>query len=268
MINYLCKRLESLIVKGYKKFYIYPFGTIGMQVKDILEKKYAVEECIGVDNYLCTFNKNIISCDKLEKKIWAESEVAVIASNDGLIYNDIRLKIRIYVPSANIRDLFPVHPFMDHNDKRVASLAAVAREVYRKNIPGAVAEAGVYQGEFAKYINIIFPDRKLYLFDSFEGFDSHSISNVYDNSIQVEEWIGTLKDTSIALVMNKMKFPENIVIKKGYIPDTTRNITDKFCFVNLDMDLYLPTYEGLNFFWENLSEGGLFLYMIFICGMV
>ena len=44
-----------------------------------------------------------------------------------------------------------------------------ADEIYRKNIGGNVAEAGVYQGEFASLMNKYFPDRKLYLFDTFEG---------------------------------------------------------------------------------------------------
>ncbi len=103
----------------------------------------------------------------------------------------------------HIKDMFPIHPFMNNIDQRVASLAAVGREIYRKNIPGAVAEAGVYQGDFAKYINIIFPDRKLYLFDSFEGFEKESVHYDCDNSVQVQEWIDTLKDTSIELVMKK-----------------------------------------------------------------
>ena len=33
-----------------------------------------------------------------------------------------------------------------------------------------MAELGVYRGEFAKEINKVFPDRTLYLFDTFEGF--------------------------------------------------------------------------------------------------
>lgn len=43
--------------------------------------------------------------------------------------------------------------------------------IYSNNISGCVAEVGVFQGEFASVINKNFPDRKLYLFDTFEGFD-------------------------------------------------------------------------------------------------
>lgn len=43
--------------------------------------------------------------------------------------------------------------------------------------------------------------------------------------------------------------------KKGYFPQTAEGITDTFCFVNLDMDLYKPTLAGLNFFWEKMETG-------------
>jgi len=53
---------------------------------------------------------------------------------------------------------------------RLSSLELVAKEIYEKNVNGSVAELGVYRGDFAKYINEVFFDRKLYLFDTFSGF--------------------------------------------------------------------------------------------------
>jgi hypothetical protein len=58
---------------------------------------------------------------------------------------------------------------------RYSSLELVAREIYENKISGNVAELGVYQGGFAQYINQIFPDRKLYLFDTFEGFNESDV---------------------------------------------------------------------------------------------
>ena len=42
-------------------------------------------------------------------------------------------------------------------------------------LDGSVAECGVYKGEFASVINRCFYDRKLYLFDIFEGFDLRDV---------------------------------------------------------------------------------------------
>ena len=46
-----------------------------------------------------------------------------------------------------------------------------------KNTKLSVAEGGVFRGDFAKYINKVFPDSKLYLFDTFEGFDSRDVDS-------------------------------------------------------------------------------------------
>lgn len=50
--------------------------------------------------------------------------------------------------------------------------------------------------------------------------------------------------------------PDNCIIHKGYFPQTADGITNKFLFVNLDMDLYEPTYAGLQFFGNKIIQGG------------
>ena len=42
------------------------------------------------------------------------------------------------------------------------------------HVPGAAAELGVFRGDFARHINRLLPERKLYLFDSFQGFEEKS----------------------------------------------------------------------------------------------
>lgn len=61
-----------------------------------------------------------------------------------------------------------------------------------------------------------------------------------------------------------MQYPQQCEIRKGYFPETAEGITDKFCFVNLDMDLYRPTLEGLKFFWDRMIEGGIILIHDFV----
>ncbi|MCM1153902.1 MAG: macrocin-O-methyltransferase [Roseburia sp.] len=116
-----------------------------------------------------------------------------------------------------------------------------------KNIQGCVAEAGVFQGEFAQIINESFPDRKLYLFDTFEGFDKRDIIYEEENNFS-NATAGHLSITSETLVLNKMKYPEKCIIKKGYFPESAKGIAESFCYVNVDMDLYKPTLEALRFF--------------------
>lgn len=64
-------------------------------------------------------------------------------------------------------------------------------------------------------------------------------------------------NTSVELVLSKMKHAENCIVKKGYFPDTfTPDIKDTFAFVSIDFDLYQPIYKALLIMWEHLSPGG------------
>lgn len=141
---------------------------------------------------------------------------------------------------------------------RLSTIELFANEVYERNIEGNVAELGVYKGDTSMVINQLFPDRKLYLFDTFEGLAEQDI--VYDrNSGLTQAEAGCMGDTSVELVLNKMKYRDKCIIRKGYFPTTAEGLEEKFCFVNIDCDLYLPIYEGLKYFYERLVPGGCIL---------
>lgn len=137
---------------------------------------------------------------------------------------------------------------------RISSFELAANEIYVNNVKGNVCELGVYKGDSAQYINAFFPDRILYLFDTFEGFD------VKDTDIDLQKNYSTeridFSDTSVDLVLKKMKYPENCLVKKGYFPKTTVDLEDEFAFVSIDADLFQPVYEGLKYFFPRLSKGG------------
>ncbi|MDR2601623.1 MAG: TylF/MycF family methyltransferase [Spirochaetaceae bacterium] len=133
-------------------------------------------------------------------------------------------------------------------------LKLIADEIREKNIDGSIAELGVYKGDFAKLINEQFPEKKLYLFDTFDGFD--------ERDIKTEVKIGgygkknDFKNNNIELVMKKMKYPNNCIIKKGWFPESGNGVEDRFLFVSIDTDLFEPTYHGLKFFYDRLEKGG------------
>lgn len=140
---------------------------------------------------------------------------------------------------------------------RILFLRRHAELIYKNNIVGSVAEAGVYRGDFAKEINKYFPDRRCYLFDTFEGFDSRDYDGEEKQStIKGSEY---LAQTSVDVVKEKMLHLDMVDIRKGYFPDTLGSLDANFVFVNLDMDLYRPTLEGLRYFYPRLSPSGVIL---------
>jgi len=137
---------------------------------------------------------------------------------------------------------------------RLSTLELVSHEINKKNLKGSVAELGVYKGKFAKYINLYFKDRNLYLFDTFEGFDMRDISKEKNKGFSSGSQDFT--NTSVASVLKLMPYPEKCIPVKGFFPDSTKDIHDQFVFVSIDADLYEPIYEGLKFFYKNLVKGG------------
>lgn len=117
-------------------------------------------------------------------------------------------------------------------DNRVATLRLLAPQIPE----GAVAELGVYKGDFAEEISRALPKRRMHLFDSFKGFD------------------GMFTDTSAESVRKRLPEAE---IHEGYFPGTF--VPDRYAFVSLDADLYEPTLAGLTLFWENMEKNGVFM---------
>lgn len=138
---------------------------------------------------------------------------------------------------------------------RVATLELVRHEIEKHNVAGAAAELGVYKGGFAKYINKIFSDRQLYLFDTFEGFSESDITKEKEirSNYKHQDFTGT----SVAEVLKLMPFPGQCVVRKGYFPSTFSDLEQTvFSFVSIDADLYEPTLKGLELFYRQLSRGG------------
>lgn len=116
------------------------------------------------------------------------------------------------------------------------------------DIPGAAAELGVYKGSFARLINKLLPDRKLYLFDSFQGFAQEAGASA---SMQAAH-----ENTSVERVLSVMPHPEQLEIRQGFFPEPAKGLEEQFCFVSLDVDYYRTSLDGLEYFWPRLSKGG------------
>ena len=137
---------------------------------------------------------------------------------------------------------------------RLATLELISSEIGKKNLKGNVAELGVYKGKFARYINSYFKEKKLYLFDTFEGFDERDITT--EKKEGFSSGSQNFADTSVESVLSLMPYPNNCIPVKGFFPESAVNIKDEFVFVSLDADLYEPIYEGLKFFYPLLVSGG------------
>ena len=65
---------------------------------------------------------------------------------------------------------------------RFSSMELVARRYTKERYREMLRNWGYTGGDFASKINIAFPDRKLYLFDTFEGFAAEDIETEKEKS--------------------------------------------------------------------------------------
>lgn len=147
-------------------------------------------------------------------------------------------------------------------DLRLSGLRLIAEDILRRDVQGAVAELGVYQGDFATQINLLLPDRELYLFDTFEGFDERDLQ-VEDAFNRTEQRNRDFVDTSEALVLEKLTRPDKAHIVKGYFPESLCQIQEdepiRYAFVSIDPDLYEPVKNGLEYFYPAMNPGGVIM---------
>lgn len=129
---------------------------------------------------------------------------------------------------------------------RLATLELLCRRL--ETISGAAAELGVYRGFFARCINQLMPQRKLYLFDSFEGFGSDTNAS--------DAFQAAHKNTAVEKVLSIMPCPEMVTVKPGFFPESLDGLEERFCLVSLDVDFYQTTLDGLRYFWPRLEPGG------------
>jgi O-methyltransferase len=130
---------------------------------------------------------------------------------------------------------------------RYTSIALAIGRVLREAIAGSFAEVGVFRGATSRVIHRLAPDRTLYLFDTFEGFPAQDLDRTDPR----------FRETSVPLLERTIGDLKNVVIRKGYFPETAAGLEgETFAFVMLDLDLYKPMLAGMEFFYPRLAPGG------------
>ncbi len=128
----------------------------------------------------------------------------------------------------------------------------------RMKITGAFAELGVHKGVTAKAIHWMDVDRKLYLFDTFNGFDPRDLTVEVQQEDKFDP--SNFSDTDVEIVRAYIGGNDNLIFKKGYFPETTLSLEyERFALVHLDADLYVPTLEALKFFYPKMNPGGVII---------
>ena len=137
-------------------------------------------------------------------------------------------------------------------------LVLLMRDIETRGVSGALTELGVYRGETARLMHHYLPERRLYLFDTFEGFDRRDTAAeaLATGTTVASEQFG---DTSVEAVRRQVQQRNgNVSFHPGRFPESCdRSIREeRFAFVHLDADLHRPTLAGLEVFYPQVVPGG------------
>ncbi len=172
-------------------------------------------------------------------------------------------------------DFMQLEKAKDSNGKRIRFflLSGLVEELARRGqLQADVAECGCYMGHSSFLIASVLKhcdfDGRFHIFDSFEGLsdpveeDLAPIAKGPDRAEIARQM--NPKDgkrrfrCSLERVRRNLKEFDFISYYPGWIPTRFDEVAaKKFSFVNIDVDLYEPTIDCLNFFYPRLIPGGM-----------
>jgi len=121
-----------------------------------------------------------------------------------------------------------------------------------EQVPGVIAEVGVFRGGTAKVICEAKGERALHLFDTFQGLPS---PGTVDEGFEGGQYACSLTEVKAYLAGC-----QNVFFHAGLFPETAAPVRDfQFSFVHLDVDLYESTRAALHFFYPRMSTGAMLI---------
>lgn len=244
---------------------IFGCGHWCVKYLDSLENNYS-EICAFLDNDKSLWGKKLYGIaevfppDKLKEL--AYDQIVVCSNTTDSAREQIKSQLLDFgAVLENIR-FFPERREKTDYISRLLFFKNLATYLHENQIQGDVAEGGVWIGHTASYMNRYFADRKLYLFDTFEGIPEKAMRFDAENNSQFNQKVYSFIDhtPTLDIVLSKMTYPNNVIIRKGYFPDTATDLPDMFAFVHVDFGLYLPEKAAIDIFYDKLAVGGVMLF--------
>ena len=162
--------------------------------------------------------------------------------------------------------------------ERMYSLYQSMNYIFKNNIQGDLVECGVWKGGSSMLMAFMLQkygmaDRKLYLYDTFEGmsepseFDKTFTGKSADDLLEKEKkensssvWCySSIKEVKRNLFSTGF-LSENIIFVKGKVEDTlNENLPGKLSLLRLDTDWYESTKTELELLYPLLNENGILI---------
>lgn len=183
------------------------------------------------------------------------ARISVSMFGDYYLSDDYKLWLEDKEFRLKYKKLSPGNPYSLDRKFTLRELTRLVREV-----PGAVAECGCYEGASAWFIAAELLDVPLYLFDSFSGLSKPSEEDAALSENHFTWQAGDLCSTEEKVADTLAEF-NNVTLYKGWIPERFNEVDGQsFRLVHIDVDLYQPTKDSIAFFYPRMSTGGVMIF--------
>jgi hypothetical protein len=130
------------------------------------------------------------------------------------------------------------------------------------HLKGDIIELGIHKGNTSllikKILDVFKINKRLYLLDHFKGLKHFNIQDTLKSKLFEGKYVG--KREQIESFINFFKFKNIKIINKDATKLFPGFFKEKYCLAYFDMDLYLPTIQGLRAIDNNIVKGG---YIVF-----
>ncbi len=218
--------MESVVILGA--------GQMGQAVQNLLNQNHIRLIAIGDNNPQKRQPDAEIPILSVEEALFLNPDRVLICVLDGERAGQLKNQVQTNGYQGRVMLLSDVYTLFD---VRGATLRRLADRMNALSVAGCIAELGTYKGDFAWQLNARFPEKTLYLFDTFEGFDER------DNHHKARK----KQFQSSNKRFRRHKHPRcafpyaesgKIVIRRGFFPDTVKGLEDEqYSLVSLDVDL-------------------------------
>jgi hypothetical protein len=135
------------------------------------------------------------------------------------------------------------------------------KELYDQiaSIEGDIVECGVGYGDSLFAFSVLAAregkGRRVWGFDSFEGFPETSIEDQSPRNPQKGQW----GDATLEKLQNRIEIikPGNIEIRKGFFEDTLPAYSGKIALLHIDADIYQSYKTALNCLFDKVEPRGI-----------
>lgn len=196
----------------------------------------------------------------LEAAVQLESDVIVLAAASQ--EDEEQLKYAIF-RTGYLGEVRSLYEYYKDFSVKTAALRKIAWRLRELGVEGVAADLGCGYGEISWQMNALMPERKLYLFDTFTGYDERDVFKEHQlGNVEVEAGKYAFSDReqqkAESLLLDRMPYPESVIVKKGWFPESALDLEkETYALVYMDTGLYAPTFSGIQYFFSRLSRGGM-----------